>query len=147
MSYRLTTCVALAALSCACIAELEPDVGPLAVSECDPSDSNPDVDVSFEADLLPVLMERCGCHDPASPFPFAIASTGFSIGSVDSILAGGQVGGEDTVLPGDPCASVIVQKVGEAPLFGSRMPLFGPYMSDDERALLHDWIAEGAHDD
>ena len=45
-----------------------------------------------------------------------------------------------------PCESILLQKLG------SRLPLafacrrFGPYLTRTERALIHDWIAEGARD-
>lgn len=135
-----------------CVAELEPEVGALRVGVCEPEDSDPGHDVSFERDVLP-LFERsgseggCGCHSPMSRRAFGIELSGLDLGSYAALMRGGNMGGRETVVPGDPCASVLVQKVSSAPPFGARMPSSGPpYMSPSERALLSDWIAEGAHD-
>ena len=136
----------------ACIAELEPEVGELRTGICEPEDSDPEHDVSFMEDLLP-LLERpggeggCSCHTPKSARPIGIELTGFNLGSAEALLRGGKMSGDQIVVPGDPCASIIVQKVSSAPPFGARMPTSGPpYMSPAERTLLADWIAEGAHD-
>jgi hypothetical protein len=60
---------------------------------------------------------------------------------------GGFHSGAQIVVAGDPCASIMYQKLSDAPPFGSRMPLNGPpFWTDDELQLLHDWIAEGASD-
>jgi hypothetical protein len=145
---RLRSMVLLCAVTAAgCLASLEPDVGPLTAGHCDARDSDEDVAVSFQVDVLPLLQKGCGCHNPESERPFAIDLTGFSIESVDALMRGGKQSGSEAVVPGDPCASVLVQKVGDAPPFGTRMPMYGPYFDKKQRALLHDWIAEGARDD
>ena len=144
MTARLHHLLIVVLGSSACLANVAPDVGELAVGECDPEDHDPGMDVDFEMDVLPLLQERCSCHDPDGPFPSGVNVSGFSIENYRELLAGGDNSGEDIVVPGDPCASVLIQKVGEAPPFGSRMPQFGPYLSDDQREMLHDWIAEGA---
>jgi hypothetical protein len=55
--------------------------------------------------------------------------------------------GTRIVIPGKPCDSIIVQKLGLAPPFGARMPYNGPpYLSAAELQLIRDWIAEGALD-
>lgn len=136
----------------ACIAELEPDVGPLNVAVCEPEDSDPLLDISFMEDVLP-LFDRpgseggCSCHMPTSQRPIGIELTGLNLASPSMVMRGGKMSGEQIVVPGDPCSSILVQKVSSAPPFGSRMPSSGPpYMSPSERAVLSDWIAEGAHD-
>ena len=49
------------------------------------------------------------------------------------------VSGSNIVVPGRPCESVLLQKVGSAAPFGGRMPLNGPpFLNDDERQLIHD---------
>jgi hypothetical protein len=137
----------------ACVADLEPEIGPLRTGICEPEDSDPEHDVSFMNDLLP-LIERpgseggCSCHSPKSARPIGIELTGLNLGSPASLRRGGKMSGDQIVVPGDPCASIIVQKVSSAPPFGARMPTSGPpYLSPAERSLLADWIAEGAHAD
>jgi hypothetical protein len=132
-------------LSSACLSGLEPDVGEHVVPECEPGDSDDASDVSFASDVLPIFQEGCGCHNPVK-HGFAVEQTGFSVESYASIRNGGSNSGADVVIEDDPCASVLVQKLSDSPPFGSRMPLYGPYLTREQRALVHDWIAEGARD-
>jgi hypothetical protein len=144
----------LAALLGGCVAleELEPDVGPPLAGACEPADSDPDVDVSFARDLRPLFgrergMAGCSCHTPTNGNPSGIALGGLDLGSVDSLMRGGFNSGSAIVIAGDPCASVLVDKLAGTPSFGSRMPLDGPpFLSDAELQLVRDWIAEGAED-
>jgi hypothetical protein len=129
----------------ACLAPLEPDVGEPTAGVCKNEDTDPESDVSFQDDVLPLLTNNCGCHDPKKGGG-AIDLVGFSIENYDKVRRGGVSSGEDIVVADDPCASVLLQKVGEAPPFGVRMPNFGPYFTRKEQALIHDWIAEGADD-
>jgi hypothetical protein len=148
----LATGLALA-LGAGCLLDpIEPDVGPVLAGTCDPSDSDPDVEISFSLDIRP-LMNRprgeagCSCHTPTNGNPSGIALGGLNLGSYQSLRQGGRVSGSELVVEGDPCASVIMEKVSDTPSFGARMPLDGPpYLSHDEIQLLHDWIAEGARD-
>ena len=144
MSASRVWCLLGLTLSCAC-ANHEPDVGEHVVPECEPEDSDDAVDVSFASEVLPIFQEGCGCHNPAK-HGFAVEQTGFSVESYASIRSGGAHSGNDIVLDEDPCASVLVQKLSDSPPFGSRMPLYGPYLTREQRALIHDWIAEGARD-
>jgi hypothetical protein len=146
------------ALACACmwvagcLGAFEPDVGELRAGVCTPEDSDPAYDVSFTMDVFP-LLERmppeigCGCHMPDSRRPIGIEIGGLDLSSYASLMRGGQQSGDTIVVPGDPCSSVLVQKLSSAPPFGSRMPSNGPpYLSPIERERIADWIAEGAHD-
>ena len=145
--------IMIAALSSsACLGAFDPEVGELRAGVCSPEDSDPRYDVSFSEDVFP-LLERmspepgCGCHMPMSRRPIGIENSGLNLGSYGSLMRGGTTSGADIVVPGDPCASILVQKVSSAPPFGARMPSNGPpYLSNAERALIADWIAEGAHD-
>ena len=128
-----------------CMSELEPDVGPVIAGQCKNEDSDPEVEVSFKDEVLPMLQMRCGCHDPKASGS-AIDATGFSIGNASEVKRGGSKSGANAVVPGDACESILVQKVSAAPPFGARMPISGPYYSSTELAVLRDWILEGAHD-
>ena len=135
-----------------CLATVEPDVGALRAGTCKPEDSDPAHDVSFTDDLLPLFqrpngMAGCACHQPGNRRTSGIDATGLSLLDYKSLMRGGSASQDTNVVPGNPCMSLIVQKVSEAPPAGSRMPSDGPpYLSPPEIALLSDWIAEGAHD-
>ncbi|HMI93811.1 MAG TPA: hypothetical protein VK509_20700 [Polyangiales bacterium] len=153
---RSATWLALAALASApagCIAEtLEPEVGEVRAGLCQPDDSDPERDVSFMEQIQPML-ERpfgqggCGCHQPTGRRASGIELTGLRLGGYADLMRGGDKSGDTIVVPGDPCASLVLQKTSNAPPSGARMPSDGPpYLSPREHALLHDWIAEGARD-
>jgi hypothetical protein len=144
---------ACALLLCSCLAEVwDPDVGPLRAGLCKPDDSDPDHDVSFHDDVLPLLKRPfgqggCSCHIPSGKRASGLEATGLELSSYRTLMAGGNQSADTIVLPGDPCNSLIVQKVSNAPPYGARMPSDGPpYLTPSERALLADWIAEGARD-
>jgi hypothetical protein len=128
-----------------------PDVGPPLAGTCDNTDTNPEVDVAFSTQIRPLLNRMpggCSCHMPTSTgLGPATQIIGLNLGSLASLRAGGLTSGSQIVIGGEPCSSILYQKVSEAPPFGSRMPLNGPpYLTGEERRLLHDWIAEGASD-
>jgi hypothetical protein len=155
------TIAALVAIS-GCDLKYEPDVGPLhavvvdapsptdapsdttlaAAGPC--ADSDPLVAVTFSGHIRPILGKSpggcTGCHGTS-------ATSGFTVGSYDAILRGGTVSGSDIVIPGEPCESVLYQKLSATPPFGSRMPYNGPpFFTASELAMFRDWIAEGALD-
>lgn len=144
------------ALLAGCTVMYEPDVGPLAVAPPDAGmptgdgttivgtcgDSDPHTTVSFSQHIRPLLNRSpggcAGCHG-------AGATSGFSVGSYDSLRRGGQASGTNIIVPGKPCDSILVQKLGYAPPFGARMPYNGPpFFTSMELTLFRDWIAEGA---
>jgi hypothetical protein len=139
--HLLFVCLSLSA----CLSELEPDVGPVIAGQCKNTDTDSEVEVSFTDEVLPMLQMRCGCHDPKGSGS-AVDTTGFAIGSYKEVMRGGSKSSDKAVIPEDPCGSVLVQKCSEAPPFGSRMPIGGPYFSSTEMNLLRDWIVEGAND-
>jgi hypothetical protein len=153
MKISIVAVIALAAgMAQSCIAEVEPEVGPLRAGTCKSQDSDPNHIVSFKEDVL-VLFQRpsaaagCSCHQPSSSRTSGIDATGLSLENYRSLIRGGNASQDTIVVPGDPCMSLIVQKVSSAPPSGARMPPSGPpYLSPPEIALLSDWIAEGAHD-
>ncbi|MBA3465017.1 MAG: hypothetical protein H0T46_34095 [Deltaproteobacteria bacterium] len=142
-----------------CEVTYEPDVGKLQPPDAEPGpapddggevaatgkcvDSAPMVSVSFSRDLRPLLSKSpggCGCHS-------SNAASGFNLGSYENLRRGGASSGTRIVVPGKPCESILLQKLGLAPPFGARMPYNGPpYFSAAELTLVRDWIAEGALD-
>ena len=147
----LLLCAGALGLS-ACLAELEPEVGPLRAGTCISKDSDPMLQVSFAKDVLPLFQRSggqggCTCHQPSNRSTPGIDQSGLSLETYRTLVRGGNMSRENIVVPGDPCSSIIVQKVSSAPPFGTRMPPSGPpFMTPAEIALLADWIAEGAHD-
>lgn len=129
---------------------LEPDVGPRLAGVCDNTDTQPRTSVSFSRDIRPLISRQvggCGCHLPSSvgAGPGTVLS-GLDLSSFMSLRAGGANSGARVVVAGEPCASIMYQKLSDSPPFGSRMPLNGPPFFDaDQLRLLHDWIAEGAN--
>lgn len=130
---------------------LEPDVGPRLAGTCNDADSHPGSSVSFSQDIRPLIVRPdggCGCHLPSSTGPGpGTQLAGLDLSSYASLRAGGFNSGSRIVVAGEPCSSILYQKVDDAPPFGSRMPLNGPpFWSSDELQRLSDWIAEGAQD-
>ena len=142
-----------------CDISYEPDVGPLqeeisvdagmgsAAEGPKPArcaDSDPTTNVSFSLQIRPLTARSPGgclsCHGTNS-------TSGFNLGSYDSLRRGGDNSGTRIIVPGDPCASILPQKLGVAPPYGARMPYNGPpYFTAAELTLVRDWIAEGAQD-
>ena len=149
--------VAAVVLATGCEA-IEPDVGPPVRDICQNEDSEPDNDVSFSRDIATGIFADPGadcpscrgcrdCHAPDGSTPLGFEVSGLNLSSFGDLLAGGVVSGGDIVIPGQPCDSVLLQKVSSGPPFGSRMPLDGPpFLDAQQRQLLADWIAEGARD-
>jgi Planctomycete cytochrome C len=145
--------VAAAALVLAgCLSPIAPDVGPLVHASCSNDDSDPATPVHFDADIHDAIFAgdeyHCTrCHTGRGDTPIGLEVGGLDLRNYDTLRAGGRHG-PDIVVPGRPCDSILVQKLGEAAPFGARMPLDGPpFLDDDDLQLVSDWIAEGAHDD
>jgi hypothetical protein len=106
------------------------------------TDGDPMASVSFAGEIRPLLGRQgtacTGCHGTAQ-------TSGFSVVTYERLRAGGQLSGTRIIQPGKPCESILLQKLGPAPPYGTRMPYSGPpYLSSTDRALIRDWIAEGA---
>lgn len=87
------------------------------------------------SDVYPVLQARCVvCHSgPAAPL-------GLRLDSRDGLLAGSSRGA--VVVAGDPAASELIKRIEGASL--PRMPMTGPpFLTDDEIAVLEQWILAG----
>lgn len=146
--------LALVLLSSGCIGALDPfdpEVGEPIAQRCDDADSDPDVEVSFSKDIAPIIRGEagpgCGCHLPSNPRPIGLEQSGLDLSTISGLRAGGNRSRGVAVVAGQPCASVIMLKIGPAPPVGSRMPFNGPpFLGDREIQLIHDWIAEGARE-
>jgi hypothetical protein len=131
---------------------LDPKVGEQIAPRCVNEDSDRSKNVSFSKDILPILKAEggrvgCGCHQPGGPNPIGFEETKLDLSSHAGIRAGGINTGVQAIVPGQPCESILWQKISPGPPFGGRMPLSGPpFLPVEERKLIADWIAEGAVD-
>lgn len=152
MTARAALGAALGAALAVAACSLVPDVGPRLAGTCSNADSHPDRSVSFATDIHPLMlrpMGGCGCHLP-TPSGDGVGTqiSGLDLSSLGTLRMGGINSGAQVIVAGEPCASIMYQKLSDAPPFGSRMPLNGPpFWTPDELQLLHDWIAEGANND
>jgi hypothetical protein len=88
--------------------------------------------VSFSADVLPILSERCQrCHGGNRAY------RGVDLRSYDSVLAGSQSG--PLVIPGSSATSELVQII-----VSGRMPQGASKLSDTEIETITTWVDEGA---
>jgi hypothetical protein len=94
-------------------------------------------EVSFAADVAPVLLEQCsGCHDATQP------EANLSMVTLERLLRGGRGGGP--IVSGKGADSLLVKKLKGAGIEGQRMPLGKPPLADDVIATIQKWIDEGA---
>jgi hypothetical protein len=131
-----------------CVDELAPDVGPPTRAACVDDDSDPAAPVRYR-DVEAIFAGATGhclrCHSEDGDTPLGLEVGGLDLSEYDYLRAGGVISGDRIVVPGEPCQSVLVEKLGAGPPFGARMPLDGPpFLSDDDRRTIADWIAEGA---
>lgn len=132
-------------LPAACLDALAPEVGPLTpASQCN-DDLDPARAVSFRVDVAPIFRRACdGCHLEGGEGDLR---SGLELEDYIKLRAGGGRSMGAIVIDGEPCASVLWQKIGPAPPFGERMPRAQLPLPQVEIDLIHDWIAEGARDD
>jgi hypothetical protein len=135
-----------------CSLDYVPDVGPIEASPtdagshvgCTDRDSDLAVAVSFAGDVRPLMLRSPG---GCSPCHLGRVTSGLDLSSYESMRRGGLNSGKGIIIPGQPCESILPQKLSRTPPFGSRMPFNGPpYFSVTEVQLVRDWIAEGALD-
>jgi len=132
-------------LPAACLEALAPEVGPPSPVPACNDDLDPARDASFRGDVLPIFQRACGrCHAPGEE---GFDRSGLDLTSYASLRAGGSRSMGAIVVDGEPCASVLWQKLGPAPPFGDRMPRDESPLPGADLGLIHDWIAEGARDD
>lgn len=150
---RHTLRPALLAALLALLACSSPEVSYLAP----PATATPTADaaagsVSFSLQIRPLINRGDGptnygcrrCHDPSQPDPQGYQQTGLDLSSLGTLRGGGRSTGKRIVVPGNPDASAIVQKVEGTYAIGARMPKDRTPWSVDEIALLRRWIQEGA---
>ena len=92
---------------------------------------------SFRGDVLPVFAKYgcLYCHGGTS---------GLTVGSVAALLKGGNHG--PAIVPFNPSASILFQKLGTPAPFGDRMPPGSSAMPAAQVKILSDWVTQGARD-
>jgi len=146
---KLLVLVIAAATGC-----YDPDVGPalaatpdggagtVTTNGCSNADSNTTVTVSFGNDIRPLMTRSPG---GCMPCHLGRVTSGLDLSSYQSLRRGGLNSGARVIIAGEPCNSILVQKISRTPPFGSRMPYNGPpYFTVEEQQLVRDWVAEGA---
>jgi mono/diheme cytochrome c family protein len=103
---------------------------------CIPSLAEAQVD--YQTEIQPIFNASCtSCHG---------SNGGVNLRSYSQLINSiGNNYGTNLVVPGDPDASGLVDKIEANPQFGSRMPS-GGQLSDSEIALIRTWIQEGANE-
>jgi hypothetical protein len=95
------------------------------------------VDVDFARDIQPIFAKRCfACHGPAK------RESGIAF-HVRALAVGKSESGERAIVPGNPAASELLNRV-TADDETQRMPPDGQPLSPREVGLLREWIRQGA---
>ncbi|HEU5060941.1 MAG TPA: hypothetical protein VFU21_30630 [Kofleriaceae bacterium] len=96
-----------------------------------------------------IFAARCGgsvCHSAeeqrAAGLDLVTPGVAERVANVASASA--ECGGSMLVVPGDPGASLLYQKLGDSPPCGSRMPLAQEPLSDEDTECVQSWIQEMA---
>lgn len=105
-----------------------------------PTDPVMPENVSYANEVQPIFNQSCGgsaCHvggiasgADLSTYSATMSSDGIQYGSL--------------VVAGDADASALVDKIEPSPQFGSRMPLGGTPLGNEQILIIRTWIDEGA---
>lgn len=102
--------------------------------------------VSYATQVRPILQNAgclsTGCHG-------ALPSNGFDLRTYESSFRQGieaRMFDICPLVPGDPDASYLVEKINPNPRFGNRMPSIGEFLTQGQIDLIRTWVLEGARD-
>ncbi len=94
-------------------------------------------EVDFQQQIQPILAKKCyACHGPDE------AESGLSFTSREAALAEAE-SGDHAIVPGDVDASSLMARITTEDEF-ERMPPEGDAVTEEEAALIAQWIKEGA---
>lgn len=111
-------------------------LGALLLGAC----SRAEPEVSFAADVQPLLAARCGsCHSPGQ---LGYEASGLSMASYETLMKGTKFG--EVVIPGDALSSALTMLIEGRADPSIRMPHGETPMSAAEQQLVHRWVAQGA---
>ena len=94
--------------------------------------------VDYASQIQPIFNANCtSCHG---------GNGGVNLSSFNALMSSnGNNYGSNVVVPGDPDASGLVDKIEPSPQFGNRMPTGGQLQQSDID-LIRQWISEGANE-
>ena len=99
--------------------------------------------VSFEEDVLPILLMTCGggnCHVEES-------TNGVNVSNFQQLMTSvGTQYNSGIVIAGNGAGSPLVEKLRPNPSVGERMPLDAPTLTNAQIETIETWIDEGAED-
>ena len=98
---------------------------------------------SIQANVFSVNCAIPGCHGGGSVQFGLRLDPGFSYGNLVNV-ASPRDSNLIRVIPGNPDASFIIQKLEGTQTLGDRMPDFGPYLPQSTIDVIRQWIANGA---
>ena len=100
--------------------------------------------VLLSTSIQPVLTTNCtGCHSGVAPSGGLDLSAGTTHGATVNVNST-QAPALAQVVPGDPDASYLVDKIEGTQTVGARMPLNAAPLTATEMALVRAWISAGA---
>lgn len=113
-------------------------LGALALGAC----SKTEPEVSFSADVQPLLAARCGaCHVPGQA---GYEASGLGMTSYEALMQGTKFGA--VVIPGNALSSTLTMLIEGRADPSIRMPHGGEPLSVAEQELVHKWVEQGARD-
>ena len=98
---------------------------------------------SIQAKVFSVNCAIPGCHGGGTVQQGLRLDPGFSAGNLINV-ASPRDANLMRVVPGNPNASFIIQKLEGTQTLGDRMPQFGPYLSQATIDVIRQWIQLGA---
>ncbi len=134
--YAIGLGLALLATSCT------KDEGPLFVPKPVPDDPGVPIDTAyFATEVLPIFTAHCWtCHPPMAEMDLSASEAYNNLVDVTSTNHAPAI----RVVPGDPDASVLWNKVTFTEEYGLGMPPDGTFLSAEELVIIRDWIQQGA---
>jgi hypothetical protein len=106
-----------------------------------------DPEVSFAKEIQPIFTANCSCHSGRFASEGMNLAAGQAIANIVNVSSR-EASGVDRIEPGDPQKSYLLHKVlGTQRTVGgsgSRMPLGGKPLSDDQINKIRQWITQGA---
>lgn len=98
---------------------------------------------SIQENVFSVNCAIPGCHGGGTVQFGLRLDPGFSYGNLVNV-ASPRDANLVRVVPGNPDASFIIQKLEGTQTLGDRMPDFGPYLPQSTIDVIREWIANGA---
>ncbi|MDP9194925.1 MAG: hypothetical protein M3P06_24790 [Acidobacteriota bacterium] len=109
----------------------------------------PDPSATFTRVQNEVFTPSCAtlaCHDPLGQQSQMVLTAGRSYASIVGV-ASVEMPSVLRVAPNDPSGSYLYRKIVGSGITGDRMPLNQPPLSEQQTALVRDWIRRGAPND